>query len=83
MRFGSRAMGSGLPEPGTIGKCLPDPRWAVRVSDRGELQLRTPSLFVGYWENPEASAAAMSDGWYCTGDLVELAPTARSPSSAG
>lgn len=63
-----------FPEPGTIGKCLPDPRWAVRVSDRGELQLRTPSLFVGYWENPEASAAAMSDGWYCTGDLVELAP---------
>jgi long-chain acyl-CoA synthetase len=38
------------------------------------LQLRSPSLFVGYWGNPEASAAAMSDGWYRTGDLVELAP---------
>lgn len=63
-----------FPEPGTIGKCLPDPRWALRVSEEGELQLRTPSLFVGYWENPEASSAAMSDGWYCTGDLVELAP---------
>lgn len=63
-----------FPEPGTIGKCLPDPRWALRVSDEGELQLRTPSLFVGYWENPEASSAAVSDGWYCTGDLVELAP---------
>lgn len=63
-----------FPEPGTIGKCLPDPRWALRVSDQGELQLRTPSLFVGYWENPEASSAAMSEGWYCTGDLVELAP---------
>lgn len=62
-----------FPEPGTIGKCLPDPRWALRVSEQGELQLRTPSLFVGYWENPEASSAAMSDGWYCTGDLVELA----------
>ncbi|AQA04656.1 AMP-binding protein [Mycobacterium sp. MS1601] len=63
-----------FPEPGTIGKCLPDPRWALRVSEQGELQLRTPSLFVGYWENPEASSAAMSDGWYCTGDLVELDP---------
>lgn len=63
-----------FPEPGTIGKCLPDPRWALRVSEEGELQLRTPSLFVGYWENPEASSDAMSDGWYCTGDLVELAP---------
>lgn len=63
-----------FPEPGTIGKCLPDPRWALRVSEQGELQLRSPSLFVGYWENPEASSAAMTDGWYCTGDLVELAP---------
>ncbi|SCX19053.1 long-chain acyl-CoA synthetase [Mycolicibacterium fluoranthenivorans] len=63
-----------FPAPGTIGKCLPDPRWQLRVSAEGELQLRSPSLFVGYWGNPEASAAAMSDGWYRTGDLVELAP---------
>lgn len=63
-----------FPEPGTIGKCLPDPRWALRVSAQGELQLRTPSLFTGYWENPAASEAALSEGWYCTGDLVELAP---------
>lgn len=63
-----------FPAPGTIGKGLPDPRWELRVSAQGELQLRSPSLFVGYWENPEASAAAMSDGWYRTGDLVELAP---------
>lgn len=63
-----------FPAPGSIGKCLPDPRWQLRVSSEGELQLRSPSLFVGYWENPEASAAAMTDGWYRTGDLVELAP---------
>ncbi|GAS98262.1 AMP-binding enzyme family protein [Mycolicibacterium canariasense] len=62
-----------FPAPGTIGKCLPDPRWELRVSGEGELQLRSPSLFVGYWDNPEASAAAMSDGWYRTGDLVQLA----------
>ncbi len=63
-----------FPAPGTIGKCLPDPRWQLRVSTEGELLLRSPSLFVGYWQNPEASAAARSDGWYRTGDLVELAP---------
>lgn len=63
-----------FPTPGTIGKSLPDPRWALRVSEEGELQLRSPSLFVGYWGNPDASAAAMSGDWYCTGDLVELAP---------
>ncbi|MBU8816634.1 AMP-binding protein [Mycobacterium sp. SWH-M5] len=63
-----------FPAPGTIGKSLPDPRWELRVSAQGELQLRSPTMFVGYWENPEATAAAMSDGWYRTGDLVELAP---------
>lgn len=62
-----------FPAPGTIGKCLPDPRWEIRVSEQGELLLRSPSLFVGYWENPDASADVLSDGWYRTGDLVELA----------
>ncbi len=63
-----------FPKPGTIGKCMPDPRWAVRVSHEGELQLRSPGLFTGYWRNPEATSAALKDGWYGTGDLVELAP---------
>jgi long-chain acyl-CoA synthetase len=62
-----------FPAPGSIGKCLPDPRWDVRVSGEGELQLRSPCLFDGYWENPEATASALDDGWYRTGDLVEMA----------
>lgn len=61
-----------FPAPGTIGKCMPDPRWAIRVSPEGELQLRSPCLFKGYWRNPEATASVMEDGWYRTGDLVEL-----------
>lgn len=35
----------------------------------GELLLRGENLFVGYWENEEATAAAFSEGWYRTGDL--------------
>ncbi|MFC3242549.1 AMP-dependent synthetase/ligase [Gordonia humi] len=61
------------PAPGTIGKCLPDDRWAARVSPDGELELRAPCLFTEYWNNPEARADAFNDGWYRTGDLVEMA----------
>jgi acyl-CoA synthetase (AMP-forming)/AMP-acid ligase II len=35
----------------------------------GELAVRSPSLFAGYWHNPGATAAALNDGWYRTGDV--------------
>ena len=40
----------------------------------GELWLRGPSVTPGYWRNPEASAAAFTDGWYRTGDLLLREP---------
>jgi long-chain acyl-CoA synthetase len=42
------------------------------VSDgvTGELAVRSPANFSGYWNNPEATAAALVDGWLYTGDLV-------------
>ena len=63
-----------FPEPGTIGKSLPDDRWQTRVSPEGELELRAPCLFAGYWNDPDASADAYAEGWYRTGDLVDIAP---------
>lgn len=63
-----------FPAPGTIGKGMPDPRWSVRISAEGELELRTPSLFEGYAGDPDATAEAIVDGWYRTGDLAEIAP---------
>jgi fatty-acyl-CoA synthase len=37
----------------------------------GELVVRGPNVFAGYWRNPEASAAATADGWLLTGDVAE------------
>ncbi len=46
---------------------------AMRIADDGEIQFRGPTLFKGYWNNPEATAAAFTeDGWYKSGDLGQL-----------
>jgi fatty-acyl-CoA synthase len=37
----------------------------------GELVVRGPNVFAGYWRNPEATAAAFADGWLLTGDVAE------------
>jgi long-chain acyl-CoA synthetase len=45
----------------------------MRVADDGEIQFRGPTLFKGYWNNPDATAAAFTeDGWYMSGDLGRL-----------
>jgi long-chain acyl-CoA synthetase len=45
----------------------------MRIADDGEIQFRGPTLFKGYWNNPEATAAAFThDGWYKSGDLGQL-----------
>ncbi len=42
----------------------------MRIVEDGEIQFRGPSLSPGYWDDPEATAAALTDdGWYKSGDL--------------
>lgn len=43
---------------------------AVADGQIGELQVQSPANCVGYWDDPEATAAAFEDGWLRTGDLV-------------
>jgi fatty-acyl-CoA synthase len=54
-------------KPGGVGR--PQPACEVRLSERGEVCVRNPFLMDGYFDNPEATAEALQDGWYHTGDL--------------
>ncbi|CAM5415639.1 2-succinylbenzoate--CoA ligase [Streptomyces violarus] len=68
---GPRVDGScGLPVPGMDVRVV-DPGSGEDVPDgaEGEVWVRGPSLMTGYHEEPEATAAALRDGWYRTGDL--------------
>jgi long-chain acyl-CoA synthetase len=42
----------------------------VSVGDAGELVMRGPQFMLGYWKEPEATAAVLCDGWYWSGDIV-------------
>jgi malonyl-CoA/methylmalonyl-CoA synthetase len=57
--------------PGTVG--LPLPGISARIVE-GEIQLRGPNVFAGYWRRPEATAAAFDGDWFKTGDMAERSP---------
>jgi fatty-acyl-CoA synthase len=42
---------------------------SVPAGERGEVVLRGPKVFKGYWRDPDATSAAFTDGWFHTGDI--------------
>ncbi len=56
---------------GTVGKPLPQSE--LRVAEDGEIQVKGPSVFMGYYGDTDATKEVFTqDGWFCTGDVGEI-----------
>ncbi len=55
---------------GTVGKTLPNIE--VRIAEDGEILVRGPSVFKGYWKRPEETQNAFVHGWFRTGDIGNI-----------
>lgn len=81
-RYGMTEIGVGCSNPfdaaarrrGTVGPSLPTQEMRIvdadgADADEGEVWVRGPSVFAGYFERPEANDGAFVDGWFKTGDV--------------
>jgi acyl-CoA synthetase (AMP-forming)/AMP-acid ligase II len=70
----------GVPLPGVLARIEADPGTdgsglAADLGADGEIQLRGPQVFIGYWHDPTATRAAFTpDGWFRTGDIGAVDP---------
>lgn len=54
-------------EPGRVGPAVPGIE--MKAAESGEIIVRGPNIFPGYWQRPAETAAALEGGWFHTGDL--------------
>jgi malonyl-CoA/methylmalonyl-CoA synthetase len=72
---GERRPGSvGFPLPGVSARILDGAGAPVDDGQIGEVYLKGPNIFAGYWRREDATRAAFLDGWFRTGDLAIRAP---------
>jgi long-chain acyl-CoA synthetase len=72
----ARHVSVGVPMPGTMARIVSetDPSQAVEVGQAGELLVRGPQVFAGYWNQPRETAEVLSNGWLRTGDIAMMSP---------
>jgi acyl-CoA synthetase (AMP-forming)/AMP-acid ligase II len=71
----NRVSDQGLPLPGVEVEIRDvDSGLALARGERGEIVLRGPTIFKGYWRDPQKTRDAFVDGWFRTGDLGSLSP---------
>lgn len=71
---------SGAARRGSVGRAAPGVEIRIEQPDGtpappgvdGEICIRAPSLMTGYWHDPDATAHAVQDGWFHTGDVGHL-----------
>jgi long-chain acyl-CoA synthetase len=63
----------GRVEPGRVGYAIPGTE--MKVGENGEIVVRGPHIFPGYWNRPQETAAVLRDGWFHTGDQGEVDAT--------
>ena len=57
-------------EPGFVGPAISGIE--MKLGENGEILVRGPNVFSGYWERPQETAKALRDGWFHTGDQGEV-----------
>jgi long-chain acyl-CoA synthetase len=70
---------SGVIKPGSVGRPAPGMALSIRdrdgnevpTGDQGALWIKSPSTTTGYWNDPAATAATISDGWLDSGDIMK------------
>lgn len=70
---GDNSIGScGAPLPGIEVRVIALDGTPAPTGEAGELQFRSPTLMIGYWNQPEATDAALEDGWLHSGDVGKI-----------
>jgi malonyl-CoA/methylmalonyl-CoA synthetase len=72
---GERRAGTvGFPFPGVSIRIVDERNQDVPDDGSGELLVQSPTVCAGYWNRPDATAAAFAGGWFKTGDVARRAP---------